>query len=344
VDAVFISLRRRGLTALLVLATVLAACTGGTGTTIPPDAIGSAAPPATATPQASPSPSPRFPLTLTDDEGTSLEIGAEPGKIVSLTPAATETLFALGLGKRIVGKAEDFFVFPPEAAAIPDVAKFTEVDIERITSLEPDLVIAGGNSFTPPDAIERMRSIGMTVVVIYAPTVEKVIEDIALIGDATGRPAEAETIVQRMRTELDTVAAAVAAQPRPRLFYEIDATGAFYGPADDSFLAEMIKLAGADPITTGSPDKFDISVERLIEQNPEVILLADAAFGVTAEQVAQRPGWDVMTAVKTGDIRPIDDQTITRPGPRLSQGLRLLASTIHPGVAIPSTEPIPALP
>jgi iron complex transport system substrate-binding protein len=348
VDTVFFSFRRRGLGAILVLASLLAACTAGAPATIPPDATGSIGPGATATPtpqpSPSPSPGPAFPLSLTDDEGTKVEIAAEPATIVSLTPAATETLFALGVGDRIVGKAEDFFVFPPEAAGIPDVARFNEVDIEKITSLEPDVVIAGGNFFTPPEAISRMRELGMTVVVVYAPTVQKVFDDIALIGDVAGRSEEADEIVERMKAEFDAVAAAVKDAPRPRVFYELDATGAIYGPADDSFLAEMIELAGADPITTGSPDKFDISVERLIEADPELILLADAPFGMTPEQVKARPGWNVMTAVQTGDIRPIDDQTITRPGPRLSQGLRLLATTIHPEAAIPSTEPIPAIP
>jgi iron complex transport system substrate-binding protein len=151
-------------------------------------------------------------------------------------------------------------------------------------------------------------------------------------------------MVDRIKAGFDAVEAAVDGLPRPRLFYELDATGAIYGPADDSFLAEMIGLAGGDPITTGSPDKFDISIERLVEADPELILLADAPFGVTVDQVVARPGWDVMTAVKNGDIRPIDDRTVTRPGPRLFQGLELLASTIHPDAPIPSSEPIPPSP
>ncbi len=297
---------------------------------------------ATASPAATAAPSEAaFPVTLTDDEGTTVEIAAEPEVIVSLTPAATETLFALGVGDRIVGKGEDFFLFPPEAGDIPDVATFDAVDIEKVVSLEPDVVFAGGNFFTPPDSIERMRELGLPVVVLYAASVADVFADLALIGQASGRSAEATAIVDRMRSEFDAVEAAVAGMARPRLFYELDATGAIYGPADDSFLAEMIELAGGDPITTGSPDKFDISIERLIEADPEVILLADAPFGVTAEQVAARPGWNVMTAVKGDDIRPIDDQTVTRPGPRLFLGLRLLAQIIHPDVALASTAPIP---
>ena len=106
----------------------------------------------------------------------------------------------------------------------------------------------------------------------------------------------------------------------------------------------MIELAGGEPITTGSADKFDIPIERLIEADPELILLADAPFGVTVDQVVARPGWGVMTAVKNGDIRPIDDQTVTRPGPRLFLGLRA-ARLHHPsGRADPVVRTDPAGP
>ena len=323
------------LTRLLVaLVFALAACSGaGVGTTSP-----SVASPSSATEV------PAFPTTVTDDEGTAVTLATEPHTIVSLTPATTETLFALGVGDRIKGKGQDVFLYPPEAGAVPDVATFSSVDVEKIVALSPDVVFAGGNFFTPPDAIAKLRSLGLTVVVLYAPSVAAVYKDIGLIGQVAGRSGEATAMVDRMRSEFDDVKAAVAGLPKPRLFYELDATGAIYGPADTSFLAEMIELAGAIPITTGSPDKYDISVERLIEQDPEVILMADAPFGVTAAQVAARPGWKVMTAVKNDQIRPIDDQTVTRPGPRLFLGLQLLARTIHPDAAIPSAQPIPPVP
>jgi iron complex transport system substrate-binding protein len=326
------------LTALLIAClSLLVACTNGAGSAA--GSIGAAT--------ASTAPSTvaaAFPTTLTDDEGTAVTLAAEPRTIVSLTPATTETLFALGMGGRIDGKGQDVFLYPPEAGAVPDVATFDSVDIEKIVALAPDVVFAGGNTFTPPDDIDRMRSLGLTVVVLYAPTVEAVSHDIELIGQAVGRSAEAAAMVARIQAGFDDVRTAVAGLARPRVFYELDATGAIYGPADRSFLAEMIELAGAVPVTTGAPDKYDISVERLIQQDPEVILLADGPFGVTAEQVAARPGWQVMSAIKTGQIRPIDDQTVTRPGPRLFLGLELLARTIHPDAAIPSAQPIPPLP
>jgi iron complex transport system substrate-binding protein len=344
-----VSAHGRGASLVLALLFVVAACSGGgaatgalaTTSVAPSTAVPSPAP---STPAPSATPTPSFPTTITDDEGTAVAIPSEPEKIVSLTPAATEILFALGLGDRIKGKGQDVFLYPPEAASVPDVATFDSVDTEKIVALAPDLVIAGGNFFTPPDAITKLRDLGLTVVVLYAPSVDGVYKDIEEIGQVTGRSAQASAMVDRIKAEFAKVHDAVASLPTPRVFYELDATGAIYGPADKSFLAEMIKLAGGIPITSGATDKYDISVERLIEQDPEVILLADGPFGVTAEQVVARPGWKVMTAVKNGDIRPIDDQTVTRPGPRLYLGLALLARTIHPDAAIPSAEPIPPVP
>ena len=128
----------------------------------PAVAVPSATPaPSVATPAPSQAPSPSaslaaaFPLTLTDDEGTEVTIPAEPLKIASLTNAATEMLFALGVGDRVVGKVEDFTPYPPEAAAVPDVAKFGSVDVEKIVAMGTDLVIAGGSNFNPPEAIDE---------------------------------------------------------------------------------------------------------------------------------------------------------------------------------------------
>ena len=331
------SLRFRNLL-IVVLAAVLAACSAGATPTvsIPADATSSAQPAETGTPSPEPTAA-AFPTTLTDDEGTEVELAAEPRRIVSLTPAATETLFALGVGDRIVGKVEDFSLFPPEAAAIPDVAKFGEVDVEQIVNLETDLVIAGGNNFNPPDKIEQLRGLGVPVVVLYAPDIATVFTDIELIGLAVGRADEAADLTASMQASFDQVASAAEDLERPRVFYELDATQAIYTAADDSFLAAMIELAGGEPITTGSTTSFEIPLETLITADPEVILLGDAAYGVTADAVAARPGWNVMTAVREGRIRPIDDVIVTRPGPRLVDGLRALARAIHPDMDLPGS-------
>ena len=334
------------LAAIAVAALLVVAC-GAAVTPTPstgPSPSGSIAPVATATavpsPTASPSPAAAYPLTLIDDEGTTVVIPARPERIVSLTPATTEILFAVGAGPRVVATT-DFDDYPPEAVPLPDVASYQGVDVEKIVGLEADLVVAGGNSFNSPDAIARLRTLGIPVLVVYAPDVATVLADVALVAKAAGEEAAGAALAAAMRAEIDAISAGIAATAAaaPRVFYQLDATKEIYGPADDSFVVQMIKLAGGDPITTGSPTVFSIPLERLVTADPEVIVLGDAAYGATAAQVAARPGWGGMTAVKTGAIRPVDDVVVTRPGPRLAEGLRALALAIDPTVQLP---PAPA--
>ena len=288
---------------------------------------------------AAPSAPPAAFATVTDDEGTVVTIPTEPQRIVSLTPATTEVLFAIGAGPRVIATT-DFDDYPPEAVALPDVATFQSVDVEKIVGMEADLVIAGGNSLNDPKAIAQLRQLGVPVVVVYAPDTAGVLKDIELVGTSVGLEGAAKDLTASMRAGFDQVAAAVAGLPKPRVFYEIDATSDLYTAADDSFVAEMIALAGGTPITTGSKTDFAISLEKLIAADPEVIILGDGAYGVTADAVKARPGWNVMTAVKDGAIRPANDLVITRPGPRLVDGLRELTLAIHPDAAVPT--PVPA--
>ena len=332
--------RRRGVALILVfLAAVLGGCaTGGTSPTAPPPSASPSASVAAAT--ASPTPAPAFPVNLTDDEGTSVEIAAEPEKIVSLTPANTEILFALGAGDRVVA-TDDGSDYPEDAGSLPDVATFQSVDVEKVVALEPNLVVAGGLGFTPADAISRLRDLDVPVVVLYAPSVDGVLKDIELLGSATGTSEAAATLTADMRSEMAAISAAVSSQsPKPRVFYDVgydDTTGAIFAPADDSFLAEMVTLAGGDVITTGDPNTYEIPLETLIEKDPELIVLGTNPFySPTPETVAKRRGWDALTAVRNGDIRPVRDIEITRPGPRLPIGLRALAAAIWPDVTLPA--------
>jgi iron complex transport system substrate-binding protein len=273
-------------------------------------------------------------MTITDDEGTAVTLPAEPQRIVSLTPAETEILYAIGAGDRVVGKVEDIANYPPEAADIPVMGRFDGVDVEQIVAANADLVLAGGSGGTPPDAIERLRALGVPVLVVYAADVDGALADIQLTADAVGRSAEGEALVADMRQAFDEVGAATADVDKPRVFVETGNTPAIYGIADDSVYEEMLELAGAMPVTTGSATNWEMPVERLVAEDPQIILLADANYGVTAEEVTGRSGWDGITAVKDGAIHPVDDIVVTRPGPRLTEGLRVLVSAIHPDVEL----------
>ncbi len=351
-----------GVPALVVLlAFVLAACSsaGASPSTAPSVAAATAAAtpvitiapttapmaaapaPTAAAPTPAPTPAPTavptaaaFPMTLTDDEGNTVVIPSAPQKIVSLTPATTELVFALGAGARLVG-GTDADDYPPDAASIPHVATYSSVDVEKIVGLGADLVIAGGNGFNKPEALDQLRRLHVPVLVVYAPDVKGVLADIDLVGRAIGSPDTATAITTAMQAQFDQIAALTAGLEHPRVFYELDATKEIYGPADQSFIAQMITLAGGTPITTGSTTVFSIPLEKLIQADPQVIVMGDSAYGTTADIVAARPGWNTMTAVKNHAIVGIDDTVVSRPGPRLVLGVRDLALAIHPGLALP---------
>jgi cobalamin transport system substrate-binding protein len=330
---------RAAVFALFLGASLLAACSTPGASSSPSAAPTDAAPRESAA-AASPSPVAAFPITVVDDEGTAIDLAAEPQVIVSLTPASTEILFAIGAGDRVVA-TDDGSDYPAEAADLPDVASsYTSVDVEQVVSLDPDLVIAGGLGFTPTDAITQLRSLDIPVLVVYATSVEGVYDDIELIGAAAGASDQAVMVTTGMRAEMDAIGDAVAAGGTPpRVFYEVgydDTTGAIFAPADDSFVAEMVTLAGGDAITTGDPNTYEMALEKLIERDPEVIVLGvNPFYEPTPEGVAARPGWNVMSAVVNGDVRTVRDIEINRPGPRLPLGLRNLAGVIRPDVTLP---------
>jgi iron complex transport system substrate-binding protein len=286
-----------------------------------------------------------YPLTLTDDENNQVTLKAEPRKIVSITPATTEILFALDVGDRIVGNT-DADDYPPQVKDLPHVATFNSVDVEKIVSLGADLVIAGGNGFNKPDSLAQLRRLGIPVLVVYAPDIDGMYHDFQLIAKAVNRPDGGNFLVASTRGQFEDIARKTTALPKPRTFYELDATKEIYGPADGSFIVEMIRLAGGEPITTGSTTVYSIPLEKLVAADPEVIILGDAAYGTTPDIVKARAGWLTMTAVKSGAIRPIDDIIVTRPGPRLAEGLKALAQAIHPELTFaepsPGTSPAPS--
>lgn len=285
-----------------------------------------------------------WPLTLVDDEGTEVTIPERPERVISLSPANTEIAFALGAGDRLLG-GTDFDDFPPgEVDRLTDVATFNGVLMEQVVALDPDLVLAAGNFFTPPADIARMRELGYPVVVVYAETVDEVLEDIELIGDALGEGGAARDLTAAMQAQIDEVTAAVAAlEDRPSVFYQIGSEPEIYAPAPGSFIADMVELAGGEPITTSDPNVFAIPVEQLVAADPDVIVVGDALYGICPADVMARPGWNVMAAVKQGDVRALDDTVVTRPGPRLAQGLANLARAIHPELQLDSipVEPAP---
>jgi iron complex transport system substrate-binding protein len=273
-----------------------------------------------------------YPLTLTDDAGREVEIPAEPERIVSLAPSNTEIVCALDACDRLVG-VTDFDDFPVEVADVPDVVIGAVVDLELVAQADPDLVLAAGNELTPSSVIAELTDLGFPVVVLYPESLEAVVDDVELVGEAINATAQAAAVTGDMAARIAAIREAVAGQPRPRTFYEVGIfEGAIYTAGEASFLASLIEIAGGDPIT-GDRLTTAIALEDLVVADPEVILLGDAAYdpSITPESVAARPGWEGMSAVSGGRIEVMEqDVVITRPGPRIVDGLLALALAIHP--------------
>jgi iron complex transport system substrate-binding protein len=272
------------------------------------------------------------PISVVDDAGRTVEIAETPQRLVSLAPSNTEILFALGLGDKVVGVTE-FCDYPEEAKAI-EKAGGIEPNLEKLVDLDPDLVLAIGGSPAQVEKATEMEKLGLTVVVLEPGDIEGIMSNIELVGQATGAEKKASELVAELRKRFDDITAkAKGAESRPKVFYELDATDPSkpYTPGPGSFIDALITLAGGSNVGAGAKMQWaQLSTEEIIAQDPEVIVLADANYGVTAEMVQERPGWSVITAVKNDAIYPIDDILISRPGPRIIDGLEALTKIIHP--------------
>ncbi len=272
------------------------------------------------------------PLQLTDDAGRVVTLAAVPQRIVSLAPSNTEIVCAIGACDRLVG-VTDADDYPTEVVDLPEVVIFAQVDIEAVVAADPDLVLAAGNELTPSAVISQLADLGFAVLVIYPDSLEDLYAGIDLVGRALDLAEGAAEVVAAMRARVNAVVAALAGVERPRTFYEVGVyEGVIYTAGADSILASLISLAGGEPIL-GDAASTAIQIEALVVADPELILLGDAAYdpSVTPASVAQRAGWGDMSAVISGRILVmLDDPVITRPGPRVVDGLEALARNIHP--------------
>jgi len=271
-------------------------------------------------------------VSVVDDAGREVEIVSNPQRLVSLAPSNTEILFALGLGDKVVG-VTDFCDYPEKAKAIDKVGGM-EHSLEKIVALNPNLVVAIGGSPAQVEKATEMEKLGLAVLVLQPGDIEGIIANIELMGKATGAEKEASQLAAEMRKRFDDITTKTkGAESRPSVFFELDATDPSkpYTPGAGSFIDTLISLAGGSNIAASAKMQWaQLSTEEIIAQDPEVIVLGDAQYGMTAEMVKERPGWSVITAVKNGAICSIDDILISRPGPRIIDGLEDLATIIHP--------------
>ncbi len=313
-------------TLLLVVALCLAACapasSGTPGASVQGSVSAAASVPAHSI----------YPFALTDDAGRHITVSAAPKRIVSLAPSNTEIVCALQACNHLVG-VTDFDKYPPQVTKVTRVVIGATVDIEKVVAAQPQLILAAGNGLTSSAVIDQLTKLGFPVLSLYPHDLNGAYDDISLVGAAIDARPVAAALVSSMKARANAVTSAVAKAPKPRTFYEVGVfEGSIYTAGKNSFLASLISLAGGAPIT-GDAATTAIQLEDLIVADPELILLGDAAYdpSITPASVAARSGWSDMTAVNKGRIVVmLDDLVITRPGPRIIDGLEALARAIHP--------------
>ena len=273
------------------------------------------------------------PGTYIDDTGREVSIDKVPQRIVSHVPSITETLFALGLGDRVVG-VSDYCDYPEEAKLKPSVGAYYNPNIETIVAQAPDLVLTDGEGLTE-DIIPQLENLGITCVVINPKSIDGILKDIELLGKITGMEKEARVLVSEMSSRFAQVASQAQGAPKVRVFYVFDATDLnnpwTAGPG--SFVDALITMAGGENIAAQAQGAWvQLSIEQLVSSDPEVILI-DASMGtavVLKEELMAHPAWQGITAVKQDRIYTIDGDLVNRSGPRIIQGLEEIAKAIHP--------------
>jgi iron complex transport system substrate-binding protein len=272
-------------------------------------------------------------IDLIDGLGRTVSLAAPAERVVSLAPSNTELLFAVGAGSQVVGR-DPYSDFPAEATSVTDIGDtFVELNTELITSLEPDLVLAAG--ITPPEQVAQLDQLGITVYWLANPTdLEGLYNNLNIVGQLTGHAQDASVAVDALRARAEAVQVALAdVTDLPTVFYEVDGLtdpNAPYTAGTGTFIDLIINLAGGVNAAATLPGYAQMSVEDLLVQNPDWILLGDALYGATPESVAARAGWGGLAAVQNDQVVAFDDNLMSRPGPRLIDGLELLARMLHP--------------
>jgi len=274
-----------------------------------------------------------FPITVTDDLGRSITITSPPERIVCIAPSTTEIVYALGLGDRVVG-VDRHSDYPSEAVSKQYISDIYTPNPEEVAALSPDLVVM--HSFYGPGDpnVEAIENLGINVIALKPRSLNEILNDIKLVGIATGKLEEAEALISQLNKTISQIREKTSnITDKPRVYMEF-----WYPPpwtfGPNTWADEIIRIAGGiNVFGDAATDYVQTTDEEVIARDPDVIIITYGAQHlhlVTFEDVKKRPGWDSVKAVKNGRVYLIDENLIVRPGPRIVLGLETVASFLHP--------------
>lgn len=271
-----------------------------------------------------------YPLIIKDDSGADVIIDNKPQKIVSLLPSSTETLFALGQEANIiaVSKWDNY----PENLKSANYYRFEDLlnpNLEKLIDLKPDLVLIGAVS---GDTLRKMRSLQLPIVVLNAQNIEKTYETIRKIGNITDSQAASTTLIDKMQEKehkIKETVAQIADEQKPSVWIEVSSD--LLSPGRNTLLHELITKAGGKNINSDFEGWMQVDPQQIVTKNPQVIFYTYAQpENNVPDIIKSRPDWQDIDAVKNSRIIELDNNMISRPGPRIIEGLELIAKSLYP--------------
>jgi len=269
-----------------------------------------------------------FPVTITS-AGFETTIEEEPISLVSLSPSATEILFAIGAGGQVI--AVDSLSNYPETAPISELNSF-DPNVESILAFNPDLVILNLNSMKANEVREALDKLGIPVLMEQAPdAMDGVYQEIRVLGTATGKLANAEELIAQMQQRRAEILESVKDVSPVKFFHELDNT--LYSVTSSTFIGSVYKDFGLINVADGAEGADQsgypqISAEYLVSENPQLIFLADAQYGETVEVVSQRAGWSQIDAVVNNKVIELPADIPSRWGPRIIDFYQIIADSL----------------
>ncbi|MCR8843976.1 helical backbone metal receptor [Paenibacillus sp. SC116] len=269
-----------------------------------------------------------YPLKIKDATGHEFTFEKAPERIVSISPADTEMLFAIGLDKEIVG-VSDHDDYPAAAATKPKMGGL-EPNVEAVIAAKPDVLFTG---FTIKDeTVNKFRDMGIRAFKLNAKSYDDVINSVETYGLITDRQADAKKVTDHMKKVREDVQASVKDAPKKNVYMEFS-PGWTVGSGE--YMHELLEIAGGVNVAADQTGWFQINEETIIQKNPDVILYAKGMQDFETNKpletiIRERKGWSEMNALKNNQLIGIEDDTISRPGPRLADALQSIAKAIHP--------------
>lgn len=255
--------------------------------------------------------------TYTDDYGSVVQVPAHPQRVVSLSPAVTEIMFALGADSLLVGRTE-FCVYPPEAARIENIGGISNLNIEKVLSCQPDLIISG--SMVPQKVVQQFEKMGVPLVcVIEKQHFDGLFENVAKIGGLVAMDSTAQRLNDRLHKRLDAIDLSPLAQPRSVYYVVGFGSGGNFTAGGNTFINDIIEMAGGQNIASRS-EGWTFSVEALLQADPEFILIR----AEDSARFCQTVPYNQLSAVRQGRMIALEDGILDLQVPRNIEVIRRL--------------------